>query len=471
MKKEAKLKGKVLLIDDEEVIRDTFSKVLERNGYVCQTAEDGESGLKIYKEGKYDVVLLDYMLPGSNGLKVLETLKVLDPNVVVVIITAFGKEEISAEAMKKGAFYFLTKPIDNRLLLMIIDKAISHRKLLTENILLKKFVEEKTKGKELIGNSEAVKNILKKIRQVCNTKTNVLIEGETGTGKELVAKMIHKLSNRNKFPFVAINCSSIPSNLLESEFFGYKKGAFTGADRDKDGLFKQADKGTIFLDEIGDLPLELQGKLLRVIQEREFRPIGSNSSINIDIKVIAATNTPLIKLVKDSKFREDLFYRLNVIKIEIPPLRERKEDIIPLAKHFVEQFSVENNKIIEKVEKKFFEVLLDYHWPGNVRELQNVVERAVVLCEDGTLTEELIEFNVLKEDKGFNFEHIVLPDDGVNLKKVVSEFERNLILRALKKTGGNQKKASTLLNLNPPTLNEKIKRLGIEVEDIGKKLM
>ncbi len=460
------MKGKILLIDDEEIIRETFSNLLTKKGFSCETAKDGKDGLKKYESGKFDVVLLDYMLPGENGITILEKLKSIDPNVVVVIITAYGKEEVSAEAMKRGAFYFLTKPIDNRLLLMIIEKALSHRKLLSENILLKKFVEEKKKGKELIGNSEAVKNILKKINQVCNTKTNVLIEGETGTGKELVARLIHKLSDRNKERFVAVNCTNFPANLLESEFFGYKKGAFTGASHDKEGLFKQADGGVIFLDEIGGMPLEVQGKLLRVLQDKEFRPLGSTESIKIDVKVIAATNVPLIQLIKEGKFREDLFYRLNVIKIEIPPLRERKEDIIPLTKHFIEKFSVENNKLIERVEKNFFEALLEYDWPGNVRELQNVVERAIVLCEDGVLRDNLIEFNVIKDTKTIDFTHVNFPEKGLNLKEVVNEFEKGLILKALKKTRGNQKKAAYLLNINPPTLNEKIKRFGINIEEL-----
>jgi DNA-binding NtrC family response regulator len=453
----------ILLIDDEEIMREVISKLLAREGYAVQTASTADEGIAKLREEPIDLVLLDLMLPGKSGLEALDEILDYDPDIVVVMISAYASIENAVQATKAGAFDFVTKPFKNDELLHIIHNGLRRRVLELENRRLKKSLEKRYAFENIIGKSEPMQRVFELISHVGPSRSTVLIAGESGTGKELVAKALHNTSPRKENPFVAVNSGSIPQDLLESELFGHTRGAFTGAVATKKGLFEVADGGTIFLDEVGTLPHETQAKLLRVIQEREFRRIGGIENIKIDVRILAATNIDLREAVAAGAFRDDLYYRLNVITIPLPPLRDRKDDIGLLVEHFVKQFSEINVRPPCTMDQGALKLLLEYDWPGNVRELENAIERAVVLApEDGAITRELFPHEIL-ESTSMSIERLQLSSNGVSLRDLVLEFERNLIVTALKKADWNQKKAASLLKVNPTTLNEKLKRLNISI--------
>ncbi len=453
----------ILLIDDEEVIRDVISRLLEKNGYQVYSAEESDSGLKILNEHAIDLVLLDLMLPGRSGLECLKDIFEIAPDVSVVMISAYASIENAVQATKMGAFDFVTKPFKNDELLNVIKNGLEIRALSLENQTLRKSFRDRYSFQSIIGKSEPMQKVFDLISNVGPSKSTCLITGESGTGKELVAKAIHNCSPRIDGPYVALNSGGIPSELIESELFGHVKGAFTGAVSNKKGLFEIGDNGTIFLDEISTIPLETQAKLLRVIQEREVRRVGGLSNIQVDARIVAATNTDLKQEVKSGTFREDLFYRLNVISVDLPPLRERKEDIPLLADHFITIFCKQNDKNKYPLTQDALKILIEWNWPGNVRELENAIERAVVLAPDGgPITPELLPSELLSSRKT----SFTVSPDGSSLKDLVLEFEKNLILTALKKSDWNQKKAAGLLRVNPTTLNEKLKRLDIVIPQV-----
>ncbi len=455
-------KGRILLIDDEEIMHDVITTLLMKEQYELDAAFDGDAGLELFSSKPYDLVLLDLMLPGKDGFAILKEIRQLDPHAVVIMITADSKVEHAVQSVKDGAYDFVAKPFKNEKMLLVIKNGLHKRALEMENLYLRQSFQAHYSFDSIIGKSHAMKEIFRLIQQVAPTKSTVLITGESGTGKELVAKAIHNCSLRAEHPFIPLNCGNIPAELLESELFGYRKGAFTGAVATKKGLFEAAEGGTLFLDEIGNLSMELQAKLLRVIQEREFRRLGDVESLKVDVRILAATNEDLKDLVSQGRFREDLFYRLNVIKISLPPLRDRRDDIPILVEHFIQQYCRENGKKCCSLDKSAMEILMDHDWPGNVRELENVLERAVVLCGDETcITPDLFPPEVIPRGQPLAAKPAELPPDGLNLKDAVSDYERSLILSALEKTGGSQKRAAQLLGLNATTLNEKIKRLGI----------
>jgi len=453
-------KPAILLIDDEEVIRDVISRLLERNGYRVFTAEESEAGLKLLKEEPIDLILLDLMLPGRSGLECLEEVFDIAPDVSVVMISAYASIENAVKATKMGAFDFVTKPFKNEELLNVIKNGLALRSLAIENQALRKSFRDRYSFQKIIGKSEPMQKVFDLISNVGPSKSTCLITGESGTGKELVAKAIHNCSPRAKGSYVALNSGGIPSELIESELFGHVKGSFTGAVSNKKGLFEIGDGGTIFLDEISTIPLETQSKLLRVIQEREVRRVGGLSNISVDTRIVAATNSDLKKEVAQGHFREDLYYRLNVISIDLPPLRERKEDIPLLAEHFIALFCKQNERSKYPLTQDALKILIEWDWPGNVRELENAIERAVVLApEGGPITPELLP-SELQRTGSASFS---VDPEGSSLKDLVLDFEKTLILTALKKSEWNQKKAAGMLRVNPTTLNEKLKRLNIEI--------
>lgn len=451
------------LIDDEPIIHDVLGQLLSSEGYQVEISASGEEALTKFQEQKFDLILLDLLMPGMDGLEVLKQIKRMDPEVPVIIITAYASVESALTAMKMGAYDYIQKPFKNEELLMTISRALEHRRLQEENIRLQSELKKKFSFSNIIGKSQAMMNVFELIKAAAPTRSTILIQGESGTGKELVARAIHLNSDRANYPFVVVNSGSLPPDLLESHLFGHVKGAFTGAVADKKGLFEAADKGTIFFDEISSISLETQVKLLRVMQDKEFMRLGGTKTIKVDVRIIAATNTDLEELIQQKVFRKDLFYRLNVIKIELPPLRARKEDIPLLVKHFIELYSRENNKEVEGVSEEVMEILMDYDWPGNVRELENVVERAVVLSKSKIITKELLPPFLLNKSQPRIEE---MNDSGLNLKEKTLEFQKKLIIIALKKAGGVQKKAAQMLGLKPTTLNEMIKRLKIDLRDI-----
>ncbi len=444
-------------------MRDVLTKLLRDEGYSCQTADTGEEGLEKIREGFFDLVLLDLMMPGIGGMTTLEQIRKIDSTIVVVILTAYASIESAVQATRSGAFDFLAKPFKNEELLLVVQNGLQRRKLQLENQQLRRTLKERTAFENIVGKSEKMQQVFDLIAQVAPRRSTILIQGESGTGKELVAKAIHNLSPRADGPFIAVNSSTIPSELLESELFGHVKGAFTGASNAKKGLFEVADGGTIFLDEVGTIPFETQTRLLRVIQEREFRRVGGIDNIKVDVRIIAATNSDLKKAVEEQRFREDLYYRLNVITIPLPSLRERKIDIPLLAEFFIRRYCKENGRDLCVLDPEALKVLLEHDWPGNVRELENAIERAVVLAPGERITPDLFPREVL-ESAGTMTDHWELLEDGASLKDLVMEFEKNLIGSALKKTDGNQKKAAQLLRLNATTLNEKLKRLKIRTK-------
>jgi DNA-binding NtrC family response regulator len=456
----------ILIIDDEQVMRDVLTTLLTEEGYKVFSVNSGEEGVDQIKQEMVDLVVLDLMLPGQGGLATLEEILSIDPDIVVIMISAYASIENAVRATKSGAFDFVTKPFNNEELLIIVGNGLKKRSLEIENRQLRQTIQEQPVFENIVGKSDRMQKIFDLISQVAPHRSTVLINGESGTGKELVANAIHNLSPRSEGPFVAVNSSSIPIDLLESELFGHVKGAFTGAISDKKGLFEIASGGTIFLDEVGTLPTDTQVKLLRAIQEREFRRVGGLDNTKVDVRIIAATNSDLKMAVENGQFREDLYYRLNVITIHLPALRERKEDIPILTDHFIHLLCKENERsecFLDPIVLKFF---IEYDWPGNVRELENILERAVVLApKEGQITEDLLPQELI-ESYSISQEKFTLLENGSSLKDLVSEYERGLIRTALEKTDWNQKKAAHLLSVNATTLNEKMKRLKIKISSV-----
>ncbi len=458
-------KAKIHIIDDEPIIHEVLGDLLSAEGYEVENSTNGEEALGKYSSLAFDLVLLDLLMPGMDGIEVLKNLKKIDPYAVIIIITAYASIESAISAMKIGAFDYIQKPFKHDELLLTVKRAVEHKKLQDENLRLKDELKRKFSFENIIGKSKVMQNVFETIKAAAPTRSTILIQGESGTGKELVARAIHQNSDRGAYPFIVVNSGSLPPDLLESHLFGHVKGAFTGAVSQKKGLFEAADKGAIFFDEISSLNLETQAKLLRVMQDREFMRLGGTKTIRVDVRVIAATNSNLEDLITHKTFREDLFYRLNVIKIELPSLRERKEDIPLLVKHFLEIYSKENKKEIIDVTEDVMEIIEGYDWPGNIRELENLIERAVVLTKSKVITRESLPPFLLSLPHEEKKLYSSLKDE-LNLKEQIQFFQKKAIIEALRKTNGVQKKAASLLGIKPTTLNEMIKRLRIDAEHL-----
>ncbi|HEX6904077.1 MAG TPA: sigma-54 dependent transcriptional regulator [Thermoanaerobaculia bacterium] len=458
----------ILIIDDEEVLQDILTSLVRREGHKAFAATTGEEGLAVLEREVIDLVLLDLMLPGMHGMEVLRKIRQRDPDQVVVVITAFSSIESAIEAMREGAFHYIPKPFKNEEVLLTIRKGLEQRRLTVENRSLKEQLRQRFAFDNITGKSKPMQQVYELIQLAAPARSNILVLGESGTGKELVAKAIHHHSRRADGPFVTVNSGSMPADLLESNLFGHMRGAFTGAVASKKGLFEMADGGSIFFDEIGNIPLDTQAKLLRVIQEREFMRLGGLDTIKVDVRIIAATNADLEAAVQQGAFREDLFYRLNVITVTLPPLRKRTEDIPLLIQHFLAQYARENEKALREVSPRAMELLLDYHWPGNVRELENAIERAVVLSTGEVLGEELLPASVRQRAEAVHggMPAPTLPPNGFSFKDAVSQYERQIIIRALQSCGGVQKRAAELLQVKPTTLHEMMKRLNISTESL-----
>jgi DNA-binding NtrC family response regulator len=450
-------------------MRDVLETILSGAGYKVDLAKTGEEGVEAYTKKPYDVVLLDVSMPGIGGLTTLEEIIKIDAEAVVLMVTAYATFDTAVSAWEKGATGCIRKPFQNEQILAMVTKGIRKRRQEEERQTLRQAMTRSVKRDAIIGRSPLMETVFRMVDRVAPARSTVLITGESGTGKELVAKAIHEASPRHDKPFVVVNCSNIPSELLESELFGHTKGAFTGAVAAKKGLFEVADNGSIFLDEVGDIPPETQVRLLRVIQEREFTPLGETSSRKVDVRIIAATNVDLKESVRNGTFREDLYYRLSVVPIELPSLRERREDILPLTQHFIRKYNIENARIIsEQMSPEVLSLLENYYYPGNVRELENIIERAVVIAPGDELTVDCLRPEVrdpeaaqaMIRDTAGASENIDL-SRGINFYDEVRRFEIDLIRRALDQTGGHQSRAARLLGLNATTLNSKIKTYNI----------
>jgi len=441
---------KVLIVDDEEPFRRLLDRELGRKGFITDTAENGQAALERLRNESFDVILLDIIMPGMDGISMLKKIRNDPASPAIVVLTGNATIDTAVEAMKNGAYDYISKPYKLEELVIIINRAYEQRKLRIENRLFQEELMRKEEGDEFIGRSRHHAELMKFIDKIAPTDSTVLIQGESGTGKELVANMIWKRSRRKDRPLIALNCSTFSENLMESELFGHEKGAFTSAYRVKHGLVEAAGEGTLFLDEIGEMPLGLQAKLLRFLDAGEFRRVGGNKTLRSGARIIAATNKNLEEEIKTGQFREDLFYRLNVINILLPPLRERKEDIAPLAEYFIEKYMRKVAKDIKGIEPGALKLLQQYDWPGNVRELENVIERAVILCDSGYLSVD--DFPVAANHAPAASDHFP------NLK----EMEKHHIIMALERTGGNKSLASKLLGLDRKTLYLKLKKYGLE---------
>ena len=451
----------VLIVDDEEIMREVLDSLLTREGCSVRLAASGEDAIEFAKTDSFEVAVVDVMMPGIDGLETLDQLKRIDEDLPVIMITAFGTAANTRAAFKRGAFDFIEKPFKNDDVLVVVRNAVAQRRLVTENQTLRQSLRAQThRLNDLIGRSPRMRRVFDLVSQAAPSRTTILVQGESGTGKELAARAVHTNSSRSDRPFITVNSGSLPPDLLESNLFGHVKGAFTGAVAPKKGLFELADKGSIFFDEIGSVPLETQAKLLRVIQEREFMRLGGVETLKVDVRIIVATNVDLQRMVEKDRFREDLYYRLHVITIELPPLRERMEDIPLLAQHFLEKYGKENAKSGLEISPDAFRLLEEYHWPGNVRELENVIERAVVLSSSSTIGVDLIPDSVLTS-QSFRLPSFEMRADGIPFRKVIEGMESILITRSLEAAGGVQKRAAELLQIKPTTLNEMIKRYGI----------
>jgi DNA-binding NtrC family response regulator len=472
---QAAARGRILVIDDEPDIRESLDALLSSEGYRVELAANAAEGLRRLEASSYDLLLLDLMLPDQGGMEVLEQVRARDRETPVFLITAYGSVEVAVQALKRGASDYFSKPWDNEKLLIEIDRAIARRRLERENTELKRALRQRYSFPNIVGKSERMLRILDLVSQVASSRATILITGETGTGKELIANAIHAHSARADHPFVPVHSGSVPPDLLESALFGHVKGAYTGATAARKGYFEVADRGTIFLDEIGTISLETQTKLLRVIQEREFMPLGSAETVKVDVRIVAATNADLKKLVEEGRFREDLYYRLNVINLALPPLRERKEDIPLLVEHFFDKYCRENEKFLDErgrsrlgFEPEAMQILMDHAWPGNVRELENVVERAVVLASQASVPADVLPEHLL-EARGLRIrrdEAGHLHADA-SLFEVVADFERRTILEKLEACDWSQTAAAEAFHMPLSTLNQKIKRLNIEIPKRG----
>jgi DNA-binding NtrC family response regulator len=471
--------GSILVIDDEAEIREGLELLLSSEGYAVTSAETGEAGIARLEQEPFDLLLLDVSLPGRSGLDLLRDIRQRDPHLPVVLITAYGSIDMARQAFKSGAQDYITKPWSNDELLAQIASAVEGRRLREENVQLKRALKQRYNFPNIIGKSERILSLLDLVAQVAPSRSTILIVGESGTGKELIAKAIHSASPRADKPFVAVNSGSIPVDLLESQLFGHVKGAFTSAVASKKGLFEVADQGTIFFDEISTIGTETQAKLLRVIQEREFMRLGGTENIKVDVRIVAASNVDLLGLVRDGRFREDLYHRLNVIALKLPPLRERREDIPSLVDHFLCHFSRENNRPLGRFTREAMKLLMDYSWPGNVRELENVVERAVVLSAHEEIDVDLLPepiltrgmlgdarmqlselLNSLAKDSN---QRTAAGQTAPSLFEIMEQIERRVIIDMLEQTGWNQTEAAERFQVPLSTLNQKIKRLGIEL--------
>jgi two-component system response regulator PilR (NtrC family) len=454
-------KQKILVVDDEKSMCDFLEIMLQKEGYEVLSTTSGEKALELLDNNLYSMILTDVKMPGADGFAVLRKTKEVSPDTVVIMITAYGSPEGAVTAIKEGAYDYITKPFRVEEVKITIKKALERSDLIKENIRLRQAVEERYKFWNIIGKSPKMQRVYDLVEKVSQTKANVLITGESGTGKELVAKAIHYNSNRKDNSFVTLNCGAIPENLLESELFGHMKGSFTGAIANKRGLLEMAEGGTLFMDEIGELPLALQVKLLRVIQEREFKRVGGVDDIKVNVRIISASNQDLQQKVAHGSFREDLFYRLNVIQIKLPPLRERKEDVTLLMSHFVKKYSTETGKKIEGVSPEAMVLLLSYDFPGNVRELENIIERSITLETAATITERHIRsyLNERLISKGTP-PSLEIPEEGMDLNKVVEDLEKAFILKALEQTGGIKKKAAEILGMNFRAMRYKLAKYG-----------
>ncbi len=448
----------VLIVEDDPEERELFARLIKLKGFDTYTAANGEEAIEKSNDHFFDVVLTDLSMPKMDGMEVLKFFKRTSPETIVIILTGKGSISTAVEAMKSGAYDYITKPFKLDEIVFTLNRALEYRDLKREVVVLKRQLRKKYKFENIVGDSPQIQQVYRLIEKVADTDSTVLILGESGTGKELVARAIHYNSNRKHKPLIPVNCGAIPEELLESELFGHERGAFTHAIKTRIGRFELADGGTIFLDEIGEMSPKLQVKLLRVLQEQRFERIGGMKTIQVDVRIIAATNKDLMGLVKSGKFREDLYYRLNVIPIQLPPLRHRKSDIPLLVDHFLKKICSQKNVPLKRFSEEALKKLVQYDWPGNVRELENLVERMVILTDSNEIRVEDLPERFLDQKMDISFLNLEIPDEGISFNSAVNEFEKQLILQALKKSGGVKNKAAKLLQLNRTTLVEKIKK-------------
>jgi two-component system, NtrC family, response regulator PilR len=461
------LTGDILIVDDERSMREFLAIFLRRAGHRVEAAAGGAEGLTALRGREWDVVITDLRMPEVGGLEILAEAKKLHPETQVVVVTAFATTETAIAAMKAGAYDYLTKPFKVDEVGMVVERALERRVLHRENLVLRDEIKGRYKLDRLIGKSPAMHRVFEMVRKIAPARTSVLLIGESGTGKELAARALHELSPRADRPFVAVNCGAIPETLLESELFGHVRGAFTGANNDKQGLFEAAHGGTLLLDEVAELPVPMQVKLLRVLQERKVKPVGGVAEREVDVRIVAATNRDLETEVEKGTFRQDLFYRLNVIQLRLPPLRERREDIALLVTHFIRKFSAEHGRQIHGADPEAMSALMAYHFPGNVRELENLIERAVTLAPADQVSAEALPTlkGLSSAETPLGAPASALPETGLDLERVVEDFERGLIIKALERTSGNRTEAARLLGVTFRSLRYRLSKLGITGAD------
>jgi len=460
--------GGILIVDDERSMREFLAIYLRRAGYAVEAADGGAQALATMKNREFDIVITDLRMPDIGGLEVLAETKKRHPETQVIVVTAFATADTAIAAMKAGAYDYLTKPFKVDEVGLVVERALERRNLQKQNVALRDEIKGRYRLERLIGKSEPMQRLFEMLQKIAPAKTSVLLIGESGTGKELVSRAIHELSPRSGQPFVAINCGAIPETLIESELFGHVKGSFTGATTDKTGLFEAANGGTLFLDEIAELPIAMQVKLLRALQERKIKRVGGVTENEIDVRVVAATNRDLESEIENGSFRQDLYYRLNVIQLRIPPLRERRDDIPLLVEHFIRKFAAEHGRTISGIEPDTLSALMGHSFPGNVRELENIIERAVTLAPADRLTADNLPG--LTSHQGASIASPsanLLPETGVNLEQVVADFERGILLKALERTRGNRTEAARLLGVTFRSLRYRLSKLGIAGTDSG----
>jgi two-component system response regulator AtoC len=441
--------AQILVVDDEPTVCLALVNWLKEENYLAMAVEDGPKAIAAVREGNWDIVLLDLKMPGMDGLEALREIKKIAPQTIVILMTAYASVASAVQAMREGSHDYIVKPLDVEELTLMLNKIVEHQQLVTENILLRQRLSEYNEFEDIIGRSPPMQEVFELIETVADSNATVLITGETGTGKELIARAIHTRSSRRYNPFIAVSCGALPETLLESELFGHEKGAFTGAHRTKKGRFEMAHGGTLFLDEIGDISLKTQVKLLRVLQEKNFHRLGGTAQVDVDVRLIAATNRNLTDAVEEGIFRSDLYYRLNVVSVHMPPLRDRREDIPLLAAHFINKYNLECNKRFDRVEEKAMETMMGYHWPGNVRELENVIERAIVIDQGPEV-----------KVKHLPFCSVDMP--AVDEPQVLEEVEKLHIQKMLERHGWNIARTARLLNIDRTTLHKKIKKFALK---------